>query len=485
VYGRRFKSFLAFNYKRVIKDCNMSQNVERKSAQHDGCSLRGKLRTFISFVSFVTLLPVGLGAQTASPTAAAQAQVAVYGNAEQTPLRYAGESAPANQLSLSVGVSTFYDDNVPQRNSIRVGDEAVSLTSQLALFRQTERLKLDLTYTPLGLLYRQVDQYNSLNHNAALNAVVRLSSRINLGLHEAFSYQNGLFQSLAGQPISSGLGSPTALNQTIFPYVTRTLSNTTGLDVTYVRSARTSLTFSGGFNRRQFGNQGAGQQLNNSWGVSGGLQYKYRVTGHTDLSLLLVHQDSTFRGGGVFGNSLRFQSESTFISIGSRLSPTVTLTIFGGPQYIRILGQPAAAAGVTGQFQGAGGGSITKEVQKTALTLSVQRTVTDGGGVYTLVKNTGSDFGVRRRLVGRWEATVHVGVARANTALFQLASGRTDALIGGVRLDRPLSGGATLHVSYDTAHETSSGALPYLADFDRNQVAIGIDYRFKAIPLGH
>ena len=459
--------------------------MDLKSGRDVGCSVRGKLRTFIFLVSFVTLLPVGLGAQTVSPAAQGPTPAAVYGGGEQTPLRYAGEAAPVNQLLLSVSVSTFYDDNVPQMNSIRVGDEAVSLTSQLALFRQTDRLKLDFNYTPYGLLYRQVDHYDSLNHNAGLNAIIRLSSQISLGLHEAFSYQNGIFQSLTGQPISSGLGSPTTLNQTIFPYVTRALSNTSGLDLTYVKSGRTSLTFSSGFDRRQFGNQGvAGQQLYNSWGVNGGLQYKYRVTEHTNLGLVLVHQDSTFRGAGIFGNSLRFQTESTFISVGSRLSPTVTVTIFGGPQYIRILGQPAAAAGVTGQFQPAGGANITEQVRQTALSVSVQRTVTDGGGVYTLVKSTSLDLGVRRQLIGRWEAAVQIGAARADTSLLQLASGKTNALIGGVRLDRPLSGGATLHASYETAHETSGGTLPGLASFDRNRVAIGVDYRFKAIPLG-
>lgn len=114
----------------------------------------------------------------------------------------------------------------------------------------------------------------------------------------------------------------------------------------------------------------------------------------------------------------------------------------------------------------------------------MQRTVADGGGVYTFVKNTSLDFGVRRQLMGRWETAVHIGAARADTSLFQLASGTTDAMTGGVRLDRPLSRGAVLYASYETAHETSGGALPFLADFDRNRVAIGLDYRLKAISLG-
>ena len=289
---------------------NLKSEHGGEDREHTGRFWRETPWALIFSVIFAALLPVGLAAQTAAPAVQVPAPAAVYGGGQQTPLQFEGEAAPVNQLLLSVGVSPFYDDNVPERNSIRVGDEAVSLTSQVALFRQGERMKLDFAYTPYGLLYRQLTQYNSLNHNADLNAIIRLSSRFNLGLHETFSYQNGFFQTLTGQPILSGLGSPTALNQTISPYMTRTLSSVTGLDLTFVKSGRTSLTFSTGYDRRQFGNQEvAGQQgveLYNSWGVNGGLQYKYRITEHTNLGLVLVHQDSTFKGGGVFGNTPAF-----------------------------------------------------------------------------------------------------------------------------------------------------------------------------------
>jgi len=41
-----------------------------------------------------------------------------------------------------------------------------------------------------------------------------------------------------------------------------------------------------------------------------------------------------------------------------------------------------------------------------------------------------------------------------------------------------------LRVSYDTTHQVSKGALPALWSMDRNRVTAGIDYQFKAIPLG-
>jgi len=384
VLGRmkdRSRSFPARNHKRLIEDCSLSQNIERKSG-NKGCSWKEKLRASISLGFFVMLLPVGVKAQTAPPAAPSPALPAAYGSGVQTPLRYAGEAAPGNLVSLSMGASTFYDDNVLQSKSRRIGDEAAAFESRLALSRQSENLALSFNYTPYFLLYRQVDQLDRLNHTANLKLTYRLSSHFNLGLYDTISYQNGVFQSLTGQQIMSGLGSPTALNQMIVPYTIRTLSNSSGLDLNYVKSRRTSLTLAGGYTEQKFGSQvTVGQPLYNGRGVNGSFQYQYRITERTTFGLLLLHQDFAFRGGEALGNNLRFQNESAFVSVGSLLSPSVTVTIFGGPQYARMVGQSAIGA----QFRPSGGGSITKEVKNTALDLSVQRSLSSSGGLYALV----------------------------------------------------------------------------------------------------
>jgi hypothetical protein len=160
------------------------------------------------------------------------------------------------------------------------------------------------------------------------------------------------------------------------------------------------------------------------------------------------------------------------------------VTIFGGPQYARRIGQSSGGPGVARPFQPSAGGSITKEVQKTAVDLSVQRSVSDSGGLYTLVKWTTASLGVRRRLVGRWEANWQGGAARADTSLLQFAIGRTDAVNGVFAIDRRLGRGSVFRISYETTHQLSKGALPISGTFDRNQVTIGIDYQLKAIPLG-
>jgi hypothetical protein len=270
----------------------------------------------------------------------------------------------------------------------------------------------------------------------------------------------------------------------IIPYTTRVLSNSAGLDLIFVKSRRISLTFSEGYNEVKYGSQTPGQPLYNGNGFSGGLTFQYRVTEHTSIGVLLLHQDTTYQGGQVFGYRLRSQIESTILSVGSRLSPTVTVTVFAGPQYARTIGQASATTGLAGNFQAAGGGAIIKQVRKTALDLSFQRSVGGSGGLYAIVINTNATFGVRRRLVGQWEADLRGGAAREDASLFQFANARTDALTGGINISRPFSRASMFRISYTTAHQLSKGTMPIFVNFDRNQIAVGIDYQLKAHSLG-
>src|ERR1019366_7316669 len=165
---------------------------ERKRA---GRLYRAHLSTSILSMAIFALFPVGLAAQTASSTGPSTALTS-FGTTAQNPLRFAGESAPENQFSLSVGASALYDDNVKASNADRVGDEAVSFTSNLNVSRQTERLSIDFDYNPFFLFYRQTSQYDRLNHVANLALGYRLSPRYYLGLHDSFTYLNGALPSL-------------------------------------------------------------------------------------------------------------------------------------------------------------------------------------------------------------------------------------------------------------------------------------------------
>jgi hypothetical protein len=270
--------------RKLLKPTRASEKV--KGADR---SWKAPLQALILYLAFVTLFTFDLAAQATStvsattPTPAVPVQGSVYGAGFQTPLQFEGESVPANQVTFSMGASAVYDDNILLRNSDRLGDEAISLDSRLGITRQSEHLSASFDYMPFFLLYRQYNQLDRLNHSGELNLAYRLTSRLIVGLRDHASYQNGLYPALTEQQILSGPTSPTAINESIFPYTTRVLSNTAGLDLTFVKSERTSLTLSGSYNQIKFGTQTAGQPLYNDSGESGGLTFQYRVTEHTSF----------------------------------------------------------------------------------------------------------------------------------------------------------------------------------------------------------
>jgi hypothetical protein len=378
---------------------------------------KASVKNFISAVTFAILLPRLLAAQGAPGGGG----MPTYGASPQTPLQFAGESTPTNLVTLSTGISTLYDDNVLAGSGARITDEALSFTSHLGISRKTRDVTINFDYMPFFMLYRQYDELDRLNHAATLTMDFRLSSHVLLELHDTFSYQNGVYPTLTGQQTFAGAAPPTALNALIYSPTLRTLTNTPGLNLTFRKSSRTTFSFSAGYNQLKFASQaGAGEPLYNDTSMSGSLQYQYRVTIHTTFGLLLVYQDSTFQGGEILGSRLRSQVASTIVSVNSKLSPTVTVSLFGGPQHIRSLGQIQGGGNLSGMFAASAGGSITKEVRKTALNISAQRSVSNGGGLYTSVINTNVSFGVRRRLAGRWEASWSGGVARSDESLLQL-----------------------------------------------------------------
>lgn len=441
-------------------------------------------RLAILVLALGVILPAQLQAQATSESSVASGPGSAYGMGAQSALEFEGESAP-NLLQISFGASALYDDNVYALNTNRVGDEALAFDGHFGAEKSNSNLRFSFDYTPVFLLYRQISQYDRLNHAANLNLAFRISPRVIMSLHDSAGYQNGVFPGLVNQPILSGPTPPTAPNQGVYGYTTRDLFDTTGLDLTFVKSRRQSLTVSVSYNLTRYGNQsGDVASLYDSWAVNGGVQYQYRATTHTTLGVLVLHQDNTFSGGAIFGSRLRDQIETEYTSLGARLSPTLSVVVYGGPQYVHVLGAPGGDSTVASNVQGAFGASATKQANSTAFDISFDRSVTDSGGLYTSVISTDLSFGVRRRLIGRWNGTLRGNLYRINADLFQAATGVTDAATAGVLISRPLGDRTRFHIAYDTFHQLSSGNVSYFQTFDRNQISVGFDFVVKGASLG-
>ena len=420
----------------------LKKNLDSVSSFEDGkgagLSWTAPLRSLLSALTIIFLLSVTLAAQVASSTAGGAPQGTVYGSGYQVPLEFAGEPAPVNQVSLGVGVASLFDDNALATNGDRVSDEALSFTAHFAVERRTKRLALSFSYNPFLIFYRQLTAYDLINHAGNLRLTYRVGSHFLVGVQDTASYQNGMYPTLTAQPVLSGPPSPIGQNGIIVPYTVRTLTDTTGLYLTFLKSRRTSVTLTGGYTQSKYGaaSQNPDLKLYNGTGFSGGLTLQHFVTSHTSFGFLLLHQDTSYQGGLSQGSQVRTQIESAYLSLASLLSPSTTITLFGGPQYVRSLNPIVPVATLSAHFQSSGGGSVTKQLRRTAFDLSFIRSVTDGGGLYTSVVTNRALFGARRRLVGRWGGDIQVGAAREDASLFQSGNGRIEGVIAG-GLDQP------------------------------------------------
>ena len=99
---------------------NFKSELGDEVRDHLGRFWRAAGWAFVSTVTFAVLSPVGLVAQTASPGGMSPAQAGGFGIGAQTPLQFAGEARPTNQVSLSLGATAFYDDNVLGTNAHRL-----------------------------------------------------------------------------------------------------------------------------------------------------------------------------------------------------------------------------------------------------------------------------------------------------------------------------------------------------------------------------
>jgi hypothetical protein len=312
----------------------------------------------------------------------------------------------------------------------------------------------------------------------------RFAPRWVLMMSDAAYYQYGLLQAAVGQPLSSGISSPSSPDQSIFSTTARTLSNSGSLDLTFIKSNRSSISITGNYNLQEFSSQvTTGESLFNGRQATGGFQYQYRVTGHTSVGFTLSHEDATYRGDAALGGLQRYQTESLLLAFQSHFKPTVTVSLFGGSQYVTTFGESAGVS-TTRHFQWAGGGSVTKEVRRTAVDLSLERRVSDSGGIFGQVEYDTAGIGFRRRLVGRWEADLAGSASRITTTDPQLGNGRADAIKGELDFSRPFGRDASLRISYVNSHQKSSGTLAS-ETFDVNLVTLAIDFRLKPIPITH
>jgi AMIN domain-containing protein len=410
-----------------------------------------------------------------------------YGDAEKTGLSYAGTSQPPNALLLGLNMGSSYDDNIFSNNEHPVGDVNFLFGPSLSLRRKGRRLSLALSYQPYFRIYRKVSEQNGVDQTLGFDATYRTSSRVSFRARGSAFYRTGIFQPSQNDAFLPGLGSPSSLNNTLFTPTARQLSWSARIDGTYQASAHDSLGLfvsrSALDYRQQISNEG---NLQNTEKSEAGLLYQHRLSPHTTVGIDYLYQDIRF------GSESRTLVHSAFFSYAQQVSPSLTLSVFGGPQYSQLHDVVTLALGpFTPQipvFQAAWnwaiGGTVTKQADKAAFQLSAQHQVSDGGGLLGAVVSSSLGASVRRRLPGRWDAIWNAGYADNSSFGSEFSQGAYQSITAGAGLERPLTDKLTVRLKYDFIRQRGTEQSPLFRNFDRDLWSLQFSYAFHQIALG-
>lgn len=423
----------------------------------------------------------------ASPAYAGRAQAPpAYEDAEKAGLSYAGTPPPQNILALGFTTGSSYDDNILGNNQQRIGDTNFLFGPSLSLRREGSRLRLALSYQPYFRIYRTASELNSLDHELAFDAGYRVSSRLAFRTRTSASYTNGFSQASQNEQVLPGIGSPSSINQTVFTPTVRQLIVSSRIDASYQASAHDSIGLFFSQSTLDFEQQisNAGS-LQNTLERDAGLLYRHRLSPHTTVGIDYLLLDIQF------GPESQTLVQSAFFSYAQQISPSLSLRVFGGPQYSRLderyslpLNPSTLQAPVfSTHWNWATGGVLTMRSDKTVFLLTAQRQISNGGGLLGPVVSSSVEANVRHRLAGRWDAFWTSGYANNGSLRSTFSQGDYRSLTAGTGLQCSLTEKLALGVRYDFVRQTGTGQSPLFANFDRNLWSVQLSYRFHEIAL--
>jgi hypothetical protein len=447
----------------------------------------------LHLVLVILLAPLAAWAQATGPLTSALQGPASFGTGEQPDLNYTSEVVPENLASFYLDSETAYDSNVLNEKK-GLGELTASLGPRVDLLLRRKKFDFGVDYQPYFLLYGRTTQLDTINHTLALDSGYEVSPHLSLRLRNSFRYQNyptGIFEPRSSQGFEPGLGSPTGLNETILTPLARTERYNGRLDAVYQMSGRTSLDFFGGFLDRKYTHRTThSERLFGLEGADGGFRYSYRLSPTSTFGATYSFQNLSFGGGA------RVVIHGGTFSYARQLSPTVTFSVFAGPEFSRLhdsfvveipflsilLGVPVRI--VRGSWHPTLGGTFIKQSSKTVFELSGQRVVTDGGGFYSAAINTSFDLNVRRRLTGRWNVVETAEYARTSAVSGGLFNSNIRYARAGVGLERNLTPRLTWRLAYNYLSQRGGGQIPLESNLDRTRVSLGLFYQVGGIRLG-
>ncbi|HVP42852.1 MAG TPA: hypothetical protein VMS96_05440 [Terriglobales bacterium] len=404
------------------------------------------------------------------PAAWSQSAVPSPLNGNRETPRLSGDTELNNLLSVDLGISSHFDDNALNDNQHKVSNFIYQFAPRVSwdVSRAHWSFSAD-SLTTISYSYN-LPQYGRFGENLIVGFDFRPVRRLDFRLRNSFNRSSDPFTRYPGSNVPDFENPP---NQSILgPPATRT-SDQVGMDVTYQLGPHTNLGASGSFALVNYESSTVTPSFvqPDTYSVSGRAFVTHQFSPRHTSSLAYDIQRFTFSTSlGTTTHSIAYYHTVT-------LTPSMSLSVWGGPEYVRtsagFLPQP-----IQGSWSWTAGAQYGWTHNRTGVTASVVRQVSDGGGLGYAVQLVSANVGLRQRLSRRWVASAYVNY-NVNHSVSGFGNFGTRYFSGNASVTRTFTPHLGLTVEYWRARQGRSTGLGLLVPSDHNRAAVTLHYTFS------
>lgn len=392
------------------------------------------------------------------------------------------EDSTRNYIHGGLTVQTGYDtriftltSNVPMVN--------YSLLPVIDIGIARTRTEMDLSYSPGFTMYQGYRSLDHVDQNLAFRLRYRLTPHVALSVDESF-LKTGYLQSLSYQNTTeSGVGLIERPNVSIVPPVADLMSNFSNVEITYqfgpnsmvgAKGSLSQLWYSNGRSLRPAAGASLGSGVFDSGAQAGEVFYarrlstKYYIGATYSFQKLLAHP-----------NSLDTRTQSLLIFYSLYLRPTVSLSVFAGPQRSATFGAALPITFPVRIWSPEGGVSVSYQTAHMSFAGSFARRVAEGGGFFSAVRSSSATALVGFRMPGKLTFGLMDEYATNSTLNIPLPAGDSGHILSNsVSLERPLGKHLDLQCGYAHLHQTYHSILTSNVP-DQQRAWTSVSYSFE------
>lgn len=314
---------------------------------------------------------------------------------------------PPNMLSGTIQVGAHYDDNALPSVTPRQWDISYAITPEIVLQETRRRVVWSVSYSP-GVQFSQNVLYrNYFSQRFDGTLAWRLSPH---GTFSAQQYYLVTTNPFAGFTTTQP-GPTISPNQTIFIPNTRQILLLSNALYSYQSSARTTMGVGGSFEQQKYDTiprTGPSTALIHTQRASGNAYISRQLGARNELGFRYNLQVLKFPQ-----TDARTTTHSFLVFDQMNLSPSTTLTLYGGPEYSLTANEVVLNLGFiivtiparANQWSAAGGVMYNWTGRHLAAAINFSRRVSDGGGLVGAVELTTGDAQLSYRLTPNWSLT--------------------------------------------------------------------------------